>query len=313
MLSGLAAVVIAAGLTMTCAVTSAASQPGSDPIAFVPGGGGAEGDVLISPRDAGHGNGSSSGRPGAEQAGRKTPGERTCANRGEPIDCTNTWGVWWPERQCWVERLSPQPPADDPLWEGNTTGAVYWCQPPPMAGAIGGGHAFWAPAAGQAGAPVLVDPVTLAEQAIERMNLRAIHVGITPPEGPDTYTLLGLPTWMWVEEASPTTWGPITDTASAGSVTVTASARVRSVVWDMGDGTQKSCGKGTPYDPSFDAESSPTCGHRYETPGRYPVTATSHWTVDWSGAGQSGTITFTLTRDASVWVRQAHGLVSRQG
>lgn len=313
MLRSLAATVLAALLTTAGAGSAVASADSPDPVDLIRGPGGGEGEVLLTPRAPGNDGGNRGGGDGSTSAGRASTPTRTCTNRGEPIDCTSAWGAWWPERQCWVERLSPQPPAVDPLWEGNTTGAVYWCQPPPMAGAIGGGHAFWAPAAGQAGAPVLVDPVTLAEQAIERMNLRAIQVGITPPEGPDTYTLLGLPTWMWVEEPSPTTWGPITDTASAGSVTVTASARVRSVVWDMGDGTRKSCGKGTPYDPSFDAASSPTCGHRYDAPGRYPVTATSNWTVDWSGAGQSGTITFTLTRDASVWVRQAHGLVSRQG
>ena len=29
--------------------------------------------------------------------------------------------------------------------------------------------------------------------------------------------------------------------------------------------------------------------------------------------GQAGTISFTLTRDSSVWVREAHGLISQQG
>jgi hypothetical protein len=232
---------------------------------------------------------------------------------GEKIDCTSSYGVWSQADECWVQRMSPQPPADDPLWGGRTEGAIYWCQPPSVTGSIGGGHAFWAPTAGAAGAPLLVDPVTMAEEAIESMNLRAISVGITPPEGPDSYTLFGIPTWMWVDDPAPRTWGPIRRSASAGAVTVTANARVAKVVWDMGDGTVVSCGKGTPYDPAFEAEPSPNCGHVYQDPGTYQVTATSHWDVDWSGAGQSGTITFTLSRDASVWVREAHGLISQQG
>ena len=232
---------------------------------------------------------------------------------GEKIDCTSSYGVWSQADQCWVQRMSPQPPVDDPLWGGRTEGAIYWCQPPSIAVAIGGGHAFWAPSAGAAGAPVLVDPVTLAEEAIDSMNLRAVSVGITPPEGADTYTLLGIPTWMWVEDPTPRTWGPIRRSASAGAVTVSADAQVAKVVWDMGDGTIVSCGRGTAYDPPYDAEPSPNCGHRYEAPGKYQVTATSYWEVDWAGAGQSGTITFTLSRDASVWVREAHGLISQQG
>ena len=31
--------------------------------------------------------------------------------------------------------------------------------------------------------------------------------------------------------------------------------------------------------------------------GAYQVTATSHWVVEWTGGGQSGTIEFDLTTD----------------
>ena len=58
-------------------------------------------------------------------------------------------------------------------------------------------------------------------------ELEAISVGITPPPGPDSTTLVGLPTWMWVADPGPQTWGPITRTASSGSVTVTATGRSR--------------------------------------------------------------------------------------
>ena len=43
------------------------------------------------------------------------------------------------------------------------------------------------------------------------------------------------------------------------------------------------------------------------------MTAASDWEVEWAGAGQSGTITFTLTRDTSVRVSEAFALVTEQG
>ena len=81
----------------------------------------------------------------------------------------------------------------------------------------------------------------------------------------------------------------------------------------MGDGTTVSCGQGTAYEVWRDADPSPTCGHRYAAPGEYAVTATSYWDVDWSGAGQSGTITFTLSQGSSVRVSEAFALVTEQG
>lgn len=290
----------------------APAQADDGPVQLMPGIDGTTKEVLLKPKDPGDPGATSGGGRGTS-SGTRSAATRTCTHMGEKIDCTSSFGAWSQADECWVQRMSPQPLADDPLWGGRTDGAIYWCQPPSVTGSIGGGHAFWAPSAGAAGAPVLVDPVTLAEEAIDSMNLRAISVGITPPEGPDSYTLLGIPTWMWVDDPAPRTWGPIRRNASAGAVTVTANARVAKVVWDMGDGTIVSCGKGTPYEPAFAAEPSPNCGHVYEAPGTYQVTATSYWDVDWAGAGQSGTIAFTLTRDASVWVREAHGLISQQG
>lgn len=281
-----------------------------DPVHLAPGIGGGSRDVILHPRDPGS-NGAGSGG-GGRGTGARSPVNRTCTHMGEEVDCTSSWGVWSDALRCWVQRMSPQPPADESIWAGRTDGAIYWCQPPSVPGSIGGGHMFWAPSSG-VGAVDLVDPVTLAEEAIDAMNLSAITAGITPPQGPDTYTLVGIPTWMWVEDPSARTWGPMTRNASAGSVTVNATARATKVVWDMGDGTVVSCGKGTAYVPSFGAAPSPNCGHRYEAPGRYQVTATSHWDVDWTGGGQAGTIRFTLTRDASIWVREAHGLISEQG
>ena len=289
--------------------TSALASTDDPPVILLPGTGGQGKDVELHPKEPGDAGGAKDHEKA--QPVSDTPAERTCTYKGLSVPCKNAAGEWVDDMHCWVRRYSPQPPKDYPGWKGHTDGAIYMCTPPDGTGE--GIYDFWAPDAGAAGAPQMVDPVVLAEEAVRTMRLQAIQVGITPPEGTDSYTLLGLPTWMWVDEPSATTWGPITRSASAGAVTVTAAAHVSDVVWDMGDGTRVSCGQGTAYTAGQLANPSPTCGHRYTAPGRYDVTAAAHWTVDWEGAGQAGTITLTLSRDASVWVREAAGLISRQG
>jgi hypothetical protein len=202
--------------------------------------------------------------------------------------------------------MSPQPPASDAIWAGRTEGTIYWATCPDTIGAAasGGNHAFWAPSAGAAGAPALVNPADLAEEAIDSMNLIGAKVGATPLN-PGAPGVVGIQTWLWIEGASPRTWGPNTATASSGGVTVTATAKATKVMWDMGDGTKVTCAnKGTEWTPSKGDADSPPCGHTYlgdsgaRPDDAYTITATTHWKVQWSGAGQSGTITFTLTGPA---------------
>ncbi|MFG2753934.1 ATP/GTP-binding protein [Streptomyces xanthophaeus] len=143
---------------------------------------------------------------------------------------------------------------------------------------------------------VAVDPAVLAQQAVDSMLLAG--PAIASPRAEGRYTV-GVPMWLWVGQ-SPTTWGPNTASASAGGITVTATAKVSSVVWSMGDGSSVTCsGPGTPYAASRGMSPSPDCGHLYRTTsagqagGTYKGTATSTWSVDWSvtGGGQSGQLT----------------------
>jgi hypothetical protein len=136
------------------------------------------------------------------------------------------------------------------------------------------------------------------------MDLDPITIGIVPESGPDRVGLVGLPVWMWVENQTANTWGPISDSASEGTVSVTATATVAEVAWDMGDGSRVTCtGPGTPYTDHYGKQESPTCGHRYakmstdQPDDAYQVTATSHWVVQWTGGGQSGTMEFDLTTE----------------
>ncbi|MGW4951503.1 ATP/GTP-binding protein [Streptomyces parvulus] len=192
---------------------------------------------------------------------------------------------------CSYELADPQPPAGSLDWEGHAPGdgAVYeqtcgwgdidgdtivrmvWlAEPPPEEG---------------------VAPAVLAQRAVDSMTLLGPDIASPRPAG--TYTV-GVPMWMWVNQSA-TTYGPNTAEASGGGITVTATAHVSKIVWSMGDGSSVPCnGPGTPYTSSVGMAQSPTCGHVYSKTsaraagGRFPVTATSTWTINWEGGGQAG-------------------------
>ncbi|MFB7576261.1 ATP/GTP-binding protein [Streptomyces sp. NPDC056165] len=196
--------------------------------------------------------------------------------------------------------MDPQPPAGSSAWEGHKPGdgAIYTriC-PLAMAGAntaglMGPPVTFWSavPPA------TAVDPVQLAQQALDKMTL--LGPDIASPAATGKY-VIGMPMWMWVHE-SPTTYGPNTASATAGGVTVTAVAKVSRIDWTMGDSSTVTCnGPGTAYTTSYGKQESPTCGHTYSNTsaaqkgGKYTLTATSTWTVDWhvNGGGETGQLT----------------------
>lgn len=148
----------------------------------------------------------------------------------------------------------------------------------------------------EAGIPITVwveggaTPEQIARSLIARIQLKPIEIGLTP-RGVDAMTVVGMPVWLWVDDPSRTTWGPATITAGGMSLT----AEVRSVTWEMGDGTTLKCGKGTEWRRGMGAKPSPTCGHTYEKQGRYTIRARSHWVASWTGYGQSGTIPVTMS------------------
>ncbi len=207
-----------------------------------------------------------------------------------------------------VGLADPQPPQSEAVWEGHTDGAIYLCGVPARAGMFVVGYLiqYWAPTAPAAAPP---DPELLARDAVAAMQLQAVRVGIAPEARAGSVGLVGMPNWMWVSTPDAQTFGPITRTASAGGWVVSATAKVASVSWDMGDGRLVTCtGPGTPYDAAFGTSSSPDCGHTYTRQGTYTVTATSHWVVTWSGIGQAGTISLDLTQAADVTIGEAQVL-----
>ncbi|MFJ3229139.1 ATP/GTP-binding protein [Streptomyces sp. NPDC086783] len=205
---------------------------------------------------------------------------------------------------CTIAKMEPQPPPGSMFWEGKSSkdGAVYQrtCANGPEGAPISDTFVADTPP----GAPP-VDPAVVAQQAVAKMKLAGPD--IASPRAAGSY-IVGVPMWMWVNKG-PTTYGPNTASASAGGVTVTATAKVTKIVWRMGDGATVTCnGPGTAYTASYGRQESPTCGHTYsrtsatQKGGKYAVAATSTWAIDWqvNGGGVNGQ--FTETRQSQTQV-----------
>ncbi|MCL1870582.1 MAG: hypothetical protein FWF90_09260 [Promicromonosporaceae bacterium] len=227
-------------------------------------------------------------------------------------------GMWWSNAYgCYFRALDPQPDASDPAWAGRDPaagGAIYECWQPVSDYSV----YLWLadPPARSGQGP---SPRAVAELAVKQMNLSAIQIGIVPQPGPGSMGIVGMPVWMWAANATPSTVGPVSATASAGGVTVTATAKIHAITWAMGDGSTVTCrGPGTPYDASRGDTTSPDCGHVYtrtsagQAGGVYTVTATSDWVITWVGAGQTGTIRMgDLVRSVQIAVGEAQVLVTK--
>ena len=316
LIRALVLVCAAAGLTMlgldqayadtVCQVTDPAT--GQCKISVeVPGGGGGSGSDEpagdAGPKDSGSGN-----------PCYWDPAKQGVPGKAGPVACTSGYGTWSSSYNCYIQQADPPPPADDPAWRGHdpSDGAVYNCYQPQTGLLI----QIWSPTP-PPGAEAGPSPREVAQMAVEQMNLSAIDIGITPKPGPDSVGLVGMPVWLWAKSPNTRTYGPATASASAGGITVTATARVHEIAWDMGDGTTVECRTaGTPYEASFGKKASPDCGHVYrlssarEPGGKYTVTATSAWVITWEGAGQTGTIRLNgLSRSVEIAVGEAQVLV----
>lgn len=240
------------------------------------------------------GSGAQQGVPAVVDSGGTVS---ACMNdiQNEPVPCESASGWWSNERQCYVQLMDPQPVPGHVLWEGRTDGAIYLCtysfgfavMPLP----------FWSDSM-PAGPAAPVDPAVVAQTIVEQMELRAITIGMVPEDSPGSMGVVGLPAWMWVDAPSEQTFGPMTRSASLGGVSVTATARVTKVLWEMGDGGAVTCTTpGTPFSDGHGGQQSPDCGYTYAQQGTYTIRATSYWSVDWtSTSGPSGSIPLQFTQ-----------------
>ncbi len=119
---------------------------------------------------------------------------------------------------------------------------------------------------GSIGAPPALPPVP-AVGDIWRAALRQIdapRVGVNP-KAPG---LTGLDTWLWYESPS-----ELQVATSIGPWTITGTARVSEVTFDLGDGT-------TVTADHAGSEADPAAVHVYETKGTYEIVVTARWTAD---------------------------------
>lgn len=205
---------------------------------------------------------------------------------------------------CTYTKVDPDPAAAWPGWKGadpeKNDAYFYGCTD----GGLDNPDGFVVVPLGQPPVP-RVDPRQLAQRAVDSMTL--LGPDIASPRAAGKYSV-GVPMWMWVKKSA-TSFGPNTASATAGGVTVTATAKVSRMVWAMGDGASVTCnGPGTAYTSSAGMSQSPTCGHVYSRPsaaahnGKFTVTATSTWTIDWLGGGQAGRLTEVRRADVQVAV-----------
>jgi len=243
---------------------------------------------------------------------------RTFAGVVEEVPCSSGAGSWSNASSCYYALAPVQddpPPGTDPL-EG---GAWYTCagacttdptvivpcditqvwltNPPPGVAALTPGQA--------------------AARIINTFQLEGVDIGMAPDEDiPGAKSYVGVPIWMWVENQTPLSYGPYEQTTTLGGVTITATAKVTSVLWNMGDGETVGCGSpGTEYRRGMGVTDSPTCGHRYsqtsedQPGGRYPVTALSQWEVTWTGGGEEGTVNLTRTSTLTVEIGEIQSVI----
>jgi hypothetical protein len=147
-----------------------------------------------------------------------------------------------------------------------------------------------------------VDPTTLARSVT---ITPAAPVLRTSPGTEDH--LVNIEAWFWAEM-----WEGLSESATAGSVTVNVSAEPTSLVVDPGDGTAPfTCPGPQPvYNPNLPASAqSSNCTHTYLRAGNYTATATVVYDVSFTSNvgvnGNLGTIEPTSSRALAVAEAQA--------
>lgn len=170
------------------------------------------------------------------------------------------------------------------------------------------------PATAEAAGPTAVPTREHVEAQMRTLlaHLRApeptVHVGPDPSVNEWDMTVVGIPLWLWTD--APRT---VSTAASGSGIAISIEATIDSITYDMGDGNQVRCTNWTPRPPVINPVDapSPNCGHTYSWPslprGEYTITATAHWTAQWSALGYSGSVPLasTATRDLPVGELQA--------
>lgn len=263
-----------------------------------------------------------------------TPPGTGCAQNDpliSPAPCHIAGFTYNSEQDRYLRSLEPAENEQHRPPDGELSHLGYWTGPPDeghmyewrkLAGVPGRVHwsqygYMWLPDG--SGEPPPVDLEEVAETILDGMDFEPVEIGLAPrplEQDPDSIGVVGAPVWMWVANEGPTTWGPLEESATVGGITVTVTASVDDVVWNMGDGGSTTCGTpGQAYRETFGVRDSPSCGYMYEHTSRdqpdtaYAVSATTNWSAEWSAStGASGNLEvepLTSTVHARIGERQA--------
>lgn len=148
--------------------------------------------------------------------------------------------------------------------------------------------------------------------AMAKISLPKPAMGSAPCAGAGCKGTVGVPVWFWLEGNQ---WRTYSDSASAGDLTVSVSAKPSKLVWSLGDGQSVTCtSAGTPYTSSMGWASSPDCGlpNGYTKAGNYTATATITYDVTFGGDA-TGSTTVTRTSTEQVTVGEYQAVTSKRG
>ncbi len=233
-------------------------------------------------------------------------------------------GYWSQSNQCYISSVSPQPAVTDPVWQGNTTGAIYSCTfyvPPggKFSGTAGGW--FWSPTVpARVGA---VDPAAVAQQALTTLRIPAPTAGRYPAgrlQDGRPYTVVRAYTWYYTDRAG---FKALTARAAAGGVSAQVTVTPTRLSFTPGDGAGAvSCaGPGVAWQHSDGpwAASPAGCDYRYphssigQPNGEVTATYGIAWAITWSAStGSSGTLPpLTTTVNSTFAVAEAEAVVTK--
>ncbi|MFD7161190.1 hypothetical protein ACFV9C_41860 [Kribbella sp. NPDC059898] len=235
---------------------------------------------------------------------------------GFAVPCTLTdFGTYYAPAACYIKPASPVPAeAGKPTAAGYV---AYYCRyvvgGTDMQPIIGGEYTIiWLPPQRPT-----ITPEQAARAVAAMMKFQAINIGISQKmSGPNGVGYVGVPVWLWAKDPSGVTVGPQHVQRTYQGLGVTIDAKMTKIVWDLGDGSTVTCGQGTPYTPSAGVAESPTCGHKYtqisksKPGGKYRITATSYWELDWAAGGQTGVIPLDFTQAAALGVGEIQVVVT---
>lgn len=167
--------------------------------------------------------------------------------------------------------------------------------------------------AGQQPARPRVTVAQVRQRAVDQIKLTKPDLRASPclANAANCTGTVGVPVWLWIGEGA---GGLPSETASAtaGTFTINATAKVNKVKWSLGDGQSTTCsGTGTVFNADEHGWSAPDCGFKtgWKNAGTYTLTASYVWEISWNG-DQTGSATQTMTSTQQINVREIQTVVS---